>query len=88
VGNIVELFNDQDRRIAFYEVSDAQNVAIWGGESPQEALKWYRNSPIGSKIWISEWLINEEDAREVSNQIEITPLILNTIADCMSRWNK
>jgi hypothetical protein len=88
MGNIVELFNSQQKRVIFYEVSDSQNIAIWGGESPSEALKWYRNSPPDSKIWVSEWLTDEEDAREVSPQIEITPIVLSTIANCMERWSK
>jgi hypothetical protein len=88
MSNVVELRNGTVKRIIFYEVSDAQNIAIWGGESPSEALKWYRESPLDSKIYVQEWLTDEEDAKEVSPQIEITPLILNTIADCMSRWVK
>ena len=88
MGNIVELFNSQQKRVIFYEVSDAQGLAIWGGESPSEALKWYRNSPPDSKIWVSEWLTDEEDAREVSPQIEITSIVLSTIANCMERWTK
>jgi hypothetical protein len=86
VSNVLELRNGALKRIIFYEVSDAQNVAIWGGESPSEALKWYRNSPLDSKIWVSEWLTDEEDAREVSPQIEITSIVLSTIANCMERW--
>jgi len=86
-SNVIELRNGALKRIIFYEVSDAQNLAIWGGESPSEALKWYRNSPLDSKIWVSEWLTDEEDAREVSPQIEITSIVLSTIANCMERWN-
>jgi hypothetical protein len=85
--NVIELRNGTSKRVIFYEVSDAQNLAIWGGESPSEALKWYRNSPLDSKIWVSEWLTNEDDAKEVSTQIEITPIVLSTIADCMERWS-
>ena len=88
MGNIVELFNSQQKRVIFYEVSDSQNIAIWGGESPSEALKWYRNSPPDSKIWVSEWLTDEEDAREMMPPIELTALVLSTIADCMERWSK
>ena len=88
MSNVIELRNGALKRIIFYEVSDAQNLAIWGGESPSEALKWYRNSPLDSKIWVSEWLTDEEDAREVSTQIEITPIVLSTIANCMERWSK
>ena len=87
MSNIVELRNGALKRVIFYEVSDAQNLAIWGGESPLEALKWYRNSPLDSKIWVSEWLSDDEDAREVSPQIEITSIVLSTIANCMERWS-
>ena len=87
MSNVLELRNGSVKRIIFYEVSDAQKLAIWGGESPSEALKWYRNSPLDSKIWVSEWLTNEDDAKEVSTQIEITPIVLSTIADCMERWS-
>jgi hypothetical protein len=86
--NVLELRNGAVKRIIFYEVSDAQNIAIWGGESPSEALKWYRESPLDSKIWVSEWLTDEEDAKEVSPQIEITSIVLSTIANCMERWSK
>ena len=88
MGNIVELFNDQERRITFYEVSDSQDIAIWGGENPIEALKWYRNSPKGSKVRVSEWLTTEEDAKPIIDGVEITPIVLATIADCIERWSK
>ena len=87
MSNVLELRNGALKRVIFYEVSDAQNLAIWGGESPSEALKWYRNSPLDSKIYVQEWLTDEEDAREVSPQIEITSIVISTIADCMERWS-
>ena len=87
MSNVLELRNGAVKRIIFYEVSDAQNIAIWGGESPSEALKWYRESPLDSKIYVQEWLTDEEDAREVSPQIEITSIVLSTIANCMERWS-
>ena len=84
--NVVELRNGAVKRIIFYEVADPQNIAIWGGESASEALKWYRDSPNGSRIYIQEWLTDEEDAKQVSPQIEITSIVLSTIANCMDRW--
>ena len=86
MGNIVELFNSQQKRVIFYEVSDSQGLAIWGGENPTQALKWYRNSPPDSKIWVSQWEADEEDAKQVLEPIEITPIVLATIADCIGRW--
>jgi hypothetical protein len=87
MSNVLELRNGSAKRIIFYEVADQQNIAIWGGESAIEALKWYRNSPNGSKIYVQEWLTDEEDAKQVSSQIEITPIVLSTIADCIERWS-
>ena len=77
MSNVLELRNGELKRVIFYEVSDAQNLAIWGGESPSEALKWYRNSPLDSKIYVQEWITDDEDAREVSPQIEITSIVLS-----------
>ena len=88
MGNIVELFNDQQRRITFYEVSDSQGIAIWGGENPVEALKWYRNSPAGSKIWVSQYEVDEEDAELMLDSVEITPIVLATITDSIDRWSR
>ena len=87
MSNVLQLSNGTRKRVIFYEVSDAQNMAVWGGESPSEALKWYRNSPLDSKIWVSEWITDSEDAKEVSPQIEITSIVLSTIANCMERWS-
>ena len=86
MSNVIELRNGAVKRVIFYEITDAQNIAIWGGESPSEALKWYRNSPLDSKIWVSDWITDEEDAREMMPPIELTSIVLSTIADCMERW--
>ena len=72
--------------IVFYEVSDPEGIAVWGGESPQEALDWYRRSPVGSKIWVSQYETDEEDAELMLDSIEITAIVLATIADSMMRW--
>jgi hypothetical protein len=37
---------------------------------------------------VSEWLTTEEDATIIVEGVEITPLVLATIADCMERWSK
>ena len=86
MSNVIELRNGSLKRIIFYEVADPQNIGVWGGESATEALKWYRNSPNGSRIYVQEWLTDEEDAKQVSPQIEITSIVLSTIANCMDRW--
>jgi hypothetical protein len=86
--NVVELPNRNKITVVFYEVSDPQNIAVWGGESPREALDWYRRSPTGSKIWVSQYEADEEEARLVLDLIEITPIVLATITDSIDRWSK
>ena len=86
MSNVLELPNRGKIIVVFYEISDPQNIAIWGGENPSEALKWYRNSPAGSKIWVSQYETDEEDAELMLDSVEITPIVLATITDCMERW--
>jgi len=88
MNNVVELPNRNKITVVFYEVSDPQDIAVWGGESPREALDWYRRSPAGSKIWVSQYEADEEEARLVLDLIEITPIVLATIADSIDRWSK
>ena len=88
MSNVVELPNRNKITVVFYEVSDPQNIAVWGGESPREALDWYRRSPAGSKIWVSQYEADEEEAKLVLDLIEITPIVLATIADSIDRWSK
>jgi hypothetical protein len=88
VSNVIELPNRGKMMVILYEVSDTQGIAIWGGENPEEALDWYRRSPTGSKIWVSQYEADEEDAKLVLDLIEITPIVLATITDSIDRWSK
>jgi len=88
MSEVIQLPRRGKRAVVFYEVSDPQGIAVWGGESPQEALNWYRRSPIGSKIWVSQYEADEEDAKLVLDLIEIAPIVLATITDSIDRWSK
>ena len=88
MSEVIQLPRKGKITVVFYEVSDSQNIAIWGGESPQEALDWYRRSPTGSKIWVSQYEADEEDAKLVLDLIEITPIVLATILDSIDRWSR
>jgi len=88
MGNILEIFNKQKRDVVFYEVSDSQGIAIWGGEDVLEAIKWYRSSPPDSKVWVGQYETTEEEAKLTMDFIEITPIVLATIANCVDRWSK
>lgn len=84
--NVIELPKRGKVNVVFYEVSDAKGIAIWGGEDVLEAVKWYRNSPPDSKVWVGQYETTEEEAKLTMDFIEITPIVLATIANCVDRW--
>lgn len=86
--DVIELPHMQKRTIVFYEVSDSQGIAIWGGENVLEAIDWYRKSPPDSKVWVGQYETTEEDAKQVMDFLEITPIVLATIANCVDRFSK
>ena len=88
MSNVVELRNGALKRIIFYEVADTQDIAIWGGEDVLEAIDWYRKSPPDSKVWVGQYETTEEEAKLVMDFLEITPIVLATIANCVDRFTK
>jgi hypothetical protein len=86
--DVLELPRIGKKMIIFYEVSDSQGKAIWGGESVLEAIDWYRKSPPDSKVWVGQYETTEEDAKLVRDFLEITPIVLATIANCVDRFTK
>jgi len=86
--DVMELPRIGKKMIIFYEVSDSQGKAIWGGENVLEAIDWYRKSPPDSKVWVGQYETTEEDAKLVKDFLEITPIVLATIANCVDRFTK
>jgi hypothetical protein len=88
VKDVIELPYKGKRLVVFYEVSDSQGIAIWGGENVLEAIDWYRKSPPDSKVWVGQYETTEEDAKPTMDFLEITPIVLATIANCVDRFSK
>ena len=61
--------------VYLYEVTDPQGVAVWGGEKIEDMIQWYQRSPQGSRVFISAWDSDSEDAHLVGSPIEITSII-------------
>jgi len=87
MNNVIKI-DSKIKQYNFYEVADNLGVAIWGGESSLEAIRWLRRSPAESRVWVSVWDSEEEEARATTNPIDITSIVLATIADTMERWGK
>jgi len=70
----------------FYEVKDNEGRGIWGGKSTLEAIKYYRQSR-NATVWVGVWDEGEDDAYLLIEPINITSIILSTIANTMDRGN-
>lgn len=81
MGNFLDT---QDTKIDFYEVTTPEGIAVWGGGDPGEAIQFFRQA-IGSRLFVSVWEDDSEDARMIGVPIEITKLITVTIADSLER---
>jgi hypothetical protein len=66
--------------INLYEVVDEKGVAIWGGNSANEAIEYLRRSPINCRVLVSGWESDEEDAHIVGQSLDITKVIYAALA--------
>ena len=65
----------------FYEVLDRKGEALWGGASAREAIEWFRRG-LDNSIFVSVWdEENEDDFRLLNDKIDISALVLATLAD-------
>jgi hypothetical protein len=62
--------------VYLYEVTDPQGVAVWGGEKIEDMFDWHGRTP-DSRVFISTWESDEEDAHLVGRPIEITSIVAN-----------
>ena len=59
----------------FYEVAEDSGETVWGGASEHEAIEWFYRSPVGSRLYVSAWESDDEDAVPIGRTIDITPII-------------
>jgi len=75
VSNVYTIHPPKSDLILFYEVVTPTGENEWGGASAVEAIKWLSNAPVGSRLLISAWDSDEEDAHLVGQTIDVTSLI-------------
>jgi hypothetical protein len=61
--------------ILLYEVVDENGNPEWGGEKAGDALSWIANSPTATRILVSGWDSDEEDAHLVGQPLDITTIV-------------
>jgi hypothetical protein len=74
-SNLYTIHPAKSDLILFYEVVEPNGGNAWGGESCVDAISWLNQAPAGSRMLISAWDSDEEDARLVGQSIDVTNLI-------------
>lgn len=79
MSNVISFHPTKYDLINLYEVTDSEGVATWGGEKPHVAVEWYTRAPIGSRLLVSAWSSDEEDAVLIGQPVDITHIINQAI---------
>jgi hypothetical protein len=75
MSNVYAIHPQKSDLILFYEVVEPDGGNTWGGASEIEAIQWLHLAPKGSRILVSAWDSDEEDAHLVGQSIDVTDLI-------------
>jgi len=75
MSNLYAIHPQKSDLILFYEVVEPDGANTWGGASAIEAIKWLDLAPTGSRLLISAWDSDDEDAHLVGQSIDVTDLI-------------
>ena len=76
----MSFYSTKEDLIYLYEVTDQQGVAVWGGEQIKDMFDWHQRTP-DSKVFISTWESDEEDAHLVGRPIEITSIVASKVGE-------
>lgn len=76
MSNIINFHPRKSALINLYEVVEPDGVTEWAGNTPEDTLTWLRLAPNGSRVLVSGWESDEEDAHLVGQPIDITDIIL------------
>ena len=75
MSNVYTIHPKKSDLILFYEVVEAEGKNTWGGADPGQAIEWLVHSPVGSRILVSAWDSDEEDAHMVGQTLDITEIV-------------
>ena len=75
MSNVIAFHPRKSDLILLYEVVGEDGKAEWGGNSEAEALAWIASSPTATRILVSGWESDEEDAHLVGQSLDITDII-------------
>ena len=75
MSNVYTIHPPKSDLILFYEVVEPEGENTWGGANAEHAMQWLTLAPSGSRVLVSAWDSDEEDAHLVGQTIDITEII-------------
>lgn len=75
MNNVITFHPRKSALVLLYEVVGEDGKPEWGGEKPDDALRWIANSPTAARILVSAWDSDEEDAHIVGQPLDITTIV-------------
>lgn len=75
MNNVISFHPKKSSLILLYEVVGEGGNAEWGGNSERDALAWIAKSPTATRILVSGWESDEEDAHLVGQPLDITAIV-------------
>ena len=75
MSNVYTIHPPKSELILFYEVVEPEGENTWGGANAEHAMQWLTLAPSGSRVLVSAWDSDEEDAHLVGQTIDITEII-------------
>ena len=74
-SNIYTIHPKKSDLILFYEVVTPEGENEWGGANAEHCMQWLSLAPTGSRVLVSAWDSDEEDAHLVGQTIDITEIV-------------
>jgi hypothetical protein len=81
VSNIYTIHPKKSDLILFYEVLTPEGENEWGGANAEQCMQWLSLAPTGSRVLVSAWDSDEEDAHLVGQSIDITGIVLEAFKE-------
>jgi hypothetical protein len=80
MSEVINFHPKESQVFTFFEVVDSEGKGIWGGNSSIEAIQWLRRSPLNSRLLVSGWDGEGEDAMIIGQPMDITKIVFGTLA--------
>ena len=75
MSNVYTIHPPKSDLLLFYEVVEPDGSNTWGGADAEQCMQWLTLAPTGSRVLVSAWDSDEEDAHLVGQTIDITEII-------------